>query len=76
MSRLLEDVVSDGREFNAVLVWGYSRLSLNGARFAEIKRTLSEHGVSLVSADGSPRLIAWERPLAVLAGALDDEAAG
>ena len=50
LSRLLDDVVSDGREFNAVLVWNHSRLSRNVAQLAEVKRTLREHGVALVSA--------------------------
>ncbi len=75
LSRLMADVVSEGREFNAVLVWNHSRLSWNAAEFVELRRTLREHGVDLVSvADGS-RLSAWERQLAELSGAADEEAA-
>ena len=75
LSRLMADVVSEGREFNAVLVWNYSRLSRNAAEFVELRRTLREHGVDLVSvADGS-HLSAWERQLAELSGAADEEAA-
>ena len=74
LSRLMADVVSEGREFNAVLVWNHSRLSRNAAEFVELRRTLREHGVDLVSvADGS-RLSAWERQLNELSGAADEEA--
>ena len=63
LSRLVADVVTQGREFNAVLVWNYSRLSRNAAEFAEVRRTRREHGVDLVSvADGS-HFIALERQL-------------
>ena len=76
LSRLMADVVSEGREFNAVLVWNYSRLSRNAAELAELTRKLREHGIDLVSvADGS-RLSNWERQLAELSGAADEEAAG
>ena len=76
LSRLMADVVSEGREFNAVLVWNYSRLSRNAAELAELTRKLREHGVDLVSvADGS-RLSAWERQLAELNDGPDEEAAG
>ena len=75
LSLLLADVVSEGRAFNAVLVWNYSRLSQNAAELAELTRKLREHGVDLVSvADGS-RLSAWERQLAELNDDLDEEAA-
>ena len=75
LSRLMADVVSEGREFNAVLVWNYSRLSRNAAELAELTRKLREHGIDLVSvADGS-RLSNWERQLAELSGAADEEAA-
>ena len=74
LSRLMADVVSEGREFNAVLVWNYSRLSRNAAELAELTRKLREHGVDLVSvADGS-RLSNWERQLNELSGAADEEA--
>ena len=74
LSRLMADVVSEGREFNAVLVWNYSRLSRNAAELAELTRKLREHGVDLVSvADGS-RLSNWERQLNELSGAGDEEA--
>ena len=56
----MAEVVSEGREFNAVLSWNYSRLSREAAEFVE----WSEHGVDLVSATES----GWY-------GALDDEAA-
>ena len=76
LSRLMADVVSEGREFNAVLVWNYSDLSGNAAELAELTRKLREHGVDLVSvADGS-RLSAWERQLAELNDGPDEEAAG
>ena len=75
LSRLMADVVSEGRRFNAVLVCNYSRLSRNAAELTELKRKLREHGVDLVSvADGS-RLSGWERQLAELSGAADEEAA-
>ena len=74
LSRLMADVVSEGREFNAVLVWNYSRLSRNAAELAELTRKLREHGVDLVSvADGS-RLSNWERQMNELSGAADEEA--
>ena len=76
LSRLMADVVPEGREFNAVLVWNYSGLSGNAAELAELTRKLREHGVDLVSvADGS-RLSAWERQLAELNDGPDEEAAG
>ena len=76
LSRLMADVVVEGREFNAVLVWNYSGLSGNAAELAELTRKLREHGVDLVSvADGS-RLSAWERQLAELNDGPDEEAAG
>ena len=78
LSRLMVDVVSEGREFNAVLVWNCSRLSRNPAelaKLAELTRKFREYGVELVSvADGS-RLSGWDRQLAELAGAVDEEAA-
>ena len=75
LSQLMAAVVPEGREFNAVLVWNYRPLSGNMAELTELKRKLREHGVDLVSvADGSS-LIAWERQLAELAGAADEEAA-
>ena len=64
LPRLMDDVVSEGREFNSVLVWNYSRLSQNVAQVAELERTLREPGVDLVSATES-----------VWLDALDDEAA-
>ena len=76
MSRLMADVVVEGREFNAVLVWNYSGLGLDRAELAELRRKFREHGVDLVSvADGS-RLSAWERQLAELNDGPDEEAAG
>ncbi len=58
---LVEDVASEGRECNAVLVWNYSRLSRNAAELAEVKLTLREQGIDLVSvADGS-HFAAFER---------------
>ena len=72
LSLLMADVVSEGRAFNAVLVWNYRRLSQNAA---ELTRKLREHGVDLVSvADGSS-LIGWERQLAELSGTADVEPA-
>ena len=58
-----------------MLVWNHSRSSRNAAEFAELRWTLRENGVDLVSvADGS-LLSAWERQLAELSGAADEEAA-
>ena len=75
LSQLMADVVPEGREFNAVLVWNYRCLSGNPAELAELKRKLREHGVDLVLvADGSS-LIGWERQLAALSGAADVEPA-
>ena len=75
LSQLMADVVPEGREFNAVLVWNYRGLSGNPAELAELKRKLREHGVDLVSvADGS-RLSRWERQLDELIDGLDEEAA-
>ena len=74
-SRLMADVVSESREFNAVLVWDHSRLSRNAAELAEVRRTLREHGVDLVSvADGS-HFMALERQLDALNDGLAEEAA-
>ena len=70
LDQLLADVVSEGREFNAVLVLNWSRLSRD--RLVQIERTLRAHGVDLVSVTESPRLDAWERQLVVLKGTLGD----
>ena len=74
-SRLMADVVFEGREFNAVLVWDHSRLSRNAAEFAEVRRTLREHGVDLVLVADGTRLSDWRRQLAELASSADEEAA-
>ena len=72
LSRLMADLVCEGRKFNAVLVWNNSRLSHN---VAELKRKLRGYGVDPGSvADGS-RLSAWEQQLAELSGAADEEVA-
>ena len=42
LSRLMADVVSEGREFNAVLVWNYSRLSRKAAKLVELPLQLRE----------------------------------
>ena len=74
-SRLMADVNSDQREFNAVLVWNHSRLSRNAAELAEVSRTLREQGIDLVSvADGS-HFAALERQLDELNDGLDEEVA-
>ena len=75
LSRLMADVVTPGREFNAVLVWNHSRLSRNRAEFAELRRTLREHGVDLVSVANGSHLAALKRQLAELNDGLDAEAA-
>ena len=75
LSRLMADVVSEGRDFNAVLVWNHSRLSRNAAEFAELTRKLRENGIDLVLASESARLGARERQLDQLTDALDEEAA-
>ena len=75
LSRLMADVVSEGRAFNAVLVWNYRRLSGNAAELAELTRKLREHGIDLVSvADGS-HFAALERQLDELTDDLDEEVA-
>ena len=75
LSRLMADVVSEGRKFNAVLVWNHSRLSRNAAELAELTRKLREQGVDLVSvADGS-HFAALERQLDELNDGLDEEVA-
>ena len=75
LSRLMADVVSEGREFNALLVCNHSRLSRNAAEFAELRRTLREHGVDLVSVANGSHFIALERQLDELNDGLDEEAA-
>ena len=75
LSRLMADVVSEGRAVNAVLVWNYSRLSRNADELAEVSRTLREHDIDLVSvADGS-HFAALERQLDELNDGLAEEAA-
>ena len=75
LARLMDEVVSEGRGFNTVLVWNWPRLSRSAAEFAELRRTLREHDVDLVSATESARLGALERELDQLTDALDEEAA-
>ena len=54
---------------------GHDRLTRNRGEFARLLRALREQGIDLVSvADGS-HFVAWERQLAELNGALDEEAA-
>ena len=74
LARLMDEVVSEGRGFNTVLVWNWSCLSRNAAEFAELRRTLRENGVDLVSATESARLGALECELDQ-SDALDEEAA-
>ena len=76
LARLLADVVSEGREFNVVLVWDYARLARNVRRLSEIRDVLRAHGVELVSVADDPRFAGLERQLAELTGNLDDEVAG
>ena len=45
----MQDAVSEGSEFNTVLVWSHSRLSRKAAEFSGLWRTLLEHGIDLVS---------------------------
>ena len=75
LSRLMADVVTEGREFNAVLVWNHSRLSRNAVELAEVMRTLREHGVDLVSVANGSHFIALERQLDELNDGLAEEAA-
>ncbi len=63
LDQLLDAVVTAGRDFNAVLVWNYTRLSRNAARLVEIKRTFSEHGLEQALASESLLLAASERQL-------------
>ena len=76
LSRLMADVVSEGREFNALLVCNHSRLSRNAAEFAELRRALREHGVDLVSVANGSHFVFLERQLAELNDGLDEEATG
>ena len=76
LSRLLADLVSEGREFTAVLVWDYARLARNASRLSEILDVLRVQGVQLVSVSDHTRFAGLERQLAELTGALDDEVAG
>ena len=76
LSQLMADVVPEGREFNAVLVWNYSGLSGNPAEFTELRRTFREHGVDLISVSESDWLRSFERQLAEVNGTLDEEPAG
>ena len=73
LSRLLADVASEGRDFNAVLVWNYSRLARNARRLSEISNTLRTNGVELVSVADDLCFADLERQLAALTGDLDDE---
>ena len=76
LSRLMQNVVSKGREFNTVLVWNHSRSILKGAEFAGLWWTLRENGIDLVLATDSPGLGDFEHELDGLTDALGDEAAG
>ena len=49
VAQLLDDAASSERDFDAVVVWSYSRLSRNVRRFITLRRTLSDAGVRLVS---------------------------
>ena len=53
LASLLSAAECQEPEFDAVLVWNFSRLSRDRARFAEIRRTLADRGVRLVSATES-----------------------
>ena len=75
LARLMDEVVSEGRGFNTVLVRNWPPLRRNAAEFAELRRTLREHDVDLVSATESALLGALERELDQLTDALDEEAA-
>ena len=75
LSRLMSDVVSEDRVFNAVLVWDHPRLSRNTPEFADVRRTLREHGVDLVSVADASHFMALERELRELNDAVDEEAA-
>ena len=76
LSQLMAAVVPEGREFNAVLVWNYRRLSGNMAEFTELRRTFREHGVDVISVSESGWLRSFERQLAESNGTLDEEPAG
>ena len=71
----MDEVVSEGRGFNTVLVWNWSRLSRKFAEVVELSETLREHGIGLVSATESARLGALERELDQLTDAPDEEVA-
>ena len=75
LSQLMADVVPEGREFNAVLVWNYRPLSGNMAELTELKRKLREHGVDLVSVANGSHFMALERQLDELNDGLAEEAA-
>ena len=54
LSRLMEDVVAPGRDFDAVLVWKCPHLGHGEMSLADVRRTLDQHGVGLVSVGASP----------------------
>ena len=81
LSRLMSDVVYEGREFNTVLVSNPSRLSRSFFERAAVMLTLREHGVDLVSVSGSgseapPSILRMLAELAELNDGVDAEGAG
>ena len=49
VAQLLDDAASAERDFDAVVVWSFARLSRNVQRFIALRRTLSDAGVRVVS---------------------------
>ena len=49
VAQLLDDAASSERDFDAVVVWSFSRLSRNVQRFIALRRTLSDGGVRVMS---------------------------
>ena len=46
---MLDDAASSERDFDAVVVWSFSRLSRNVQGFIALRRTLSDAGARVVS---------------------------
>ena len=53
MTRLIGDANSTERDFDLVIVWSFSRVSRNPREFAQLRRTLAEAGVRIISATES-----------------------
>ena len=63
LDQLLEDAKSDECDFNAVVVWSFSRLSRDITRFAAVRQTLADYGIVLVSITETSNAGGFERAL-------------